>query len=344
VSEPRIAVLGAGPAGCAAAITFARAGVRPTVLERGVPGKDKPCGDAYLPDAVGWLASLGVPIEVVHGPRARPFTSIDLWDDRRPIWTVPLDGQIGMIAPRSVVDQALRDVAAACSDLRYGVSAVGLHGDVDGWRVAVRINGVTEVIGPFDAVVLATGAANALAREYGIAGEPIVGASMTAYLQVKDIDAPLFQFSPLGLDGYGWVFPLADGEVNIGVCAANQPPRDFRQRTESYLAQWCPGQIGEMRAGAGPMWSGRGSRWHDTRGVVSCGDAAGLVDPLTGEGIAPALESGIAAANAIVGWLASGPSDALGDYSRHISQTFGRRYSLTPARTIWRNLNQVTAA
>ncbi len=344
MSEPRVAILGAGPAGCAAALTLGRSGIRPVVLERGLPGKDKPCGDAYLPDAIALLTSLGLDLTEIDGSRARSFSAIDLWDARRPIWTVPLDGQTGVIAPRAIVDQALRDAAAQCSDLRYGVLVTGITWSEPGWWVQTPAQDQIGEPGPFDAVILAMGAANALARSFGIAGDPITGASMTAYLTVADLREPLFQFSPLGLDGYGWIFPLANGEVNIGVCAASQPPRDFRQRTLTYLDMWCPGQSPHLRAGAGPLWSGRGRTWHDPRGLISCGDAAGLVDPLTGEGIAPAFESGMAGAAALLGWLANRETTDLARYSRLIRETFEHRYGQTPARSIWRHLNQATAA
>ncbi len=57
---PTVAIIGAGPAGCAAAITLARRSIPTVVLERGQPGKDKPCGDAYLPDAVELMDRLGI--------------------------------------------------------------------------------------------------------------------------------------------------------------------------------------------------------------------------------------------------------------------------------------------
>jgi flavin-dependent dehydrogenase len=87
------------------------------------------------------------------------------------------------------------------------------------------------------------------------------------------------------------------------------------------------------------MWSNQGTRWHLSGGLVSCGDAAGLVDPLTGEGIAPAMESGIAAANAIDAYLASRDDHQLAAYSRWVLSTYQSRYAATPVRRMWQYLN-----
>ncbi len=149
----------------------------------------------------------------------------------------------------------------------------------------------------------------------------------------------MFQFTPMGLPGYGWIFPLGGGQVNIGVCAAMRAPTNLRERTVTYLERWQAVDRGPLRAGAGPMWSGQGTRWHHDGGLVSCGDAAGLVDPLTGEGIAPAMESGIRAASAISDLLESGSGAPLSMYTTWVHDTFTRRYADTPVRRLWRYLN-----
>ncbi|HWV24942.1 MAG TPA: NAD(P)/FAD-dependent oxidoreductase [Thermomicrobiales bacterium] len=338
MSAPSVAIIGAGPGGCAAAIRLAQFGHNVVLLERGFPLKDKPCGDAWLPDALAQFEILGIPANIMTGGDTRAFDRIDLWDATRQIWTIPLDGNTGRIAPRNTIDQVLRDIAACLVDLRYGSKVVDLAPNPDGWSLIVStVSGIRREI-RVPAVILATGAANAFSRRFGISGNPDTGASISVYGRLAGIDAPLFQFAPLGVPGYGWIFPLANDRVNIGVCAAVHTPSNLRTITQRYLDRWQPADAGPFRAGAGPMWSCTGTRWHTSNGLVSCGDAAGLVDPLTGEGIAPAIESGIAAADAIHTFLDGSP-EALPAYSDWIAATFNARYALTPSRNIWRYLN-----
>lgn len=338
-TSSHVAIIGSGPAGCAAAITLGRHRVPAVVFERGQPGKDKPCGDAYLPDAVALMDELRI-TEPFEGNRsARVFEQIELWDSTRRIWTLGLDGRRGWIAPRGAIDQALRDEAGRVSEIRYGTAVIGIRQTESGWQVAFRANDGERVTQEFAAVIIASGAANALSRTFGISGDPTTGASISVYAHVDDVRAPMFQFTPMGIPGYGWVFPLGGGRVNIGVCATMRAPAYLRDRTVAYLDRWQAVEREPLRAGAGPMWSGLGQRWHHDGGLVSCGDAAGLVDPLTGEGIAPAMESGINAADAIASYLGSASNRALAMYSDWVRQTFSRRYSDTPVRRLWRYLN-----
>lgn len=332
----RIAVVGGGPAGCAAAMAAAHAGAEVVLFERGLPGKDKPCGDALLPDAVRELSALGVP-PTAWTCGARRFDRIELWDARRAIWTVATGGD-GWIAARAVIDQCLRDVASEVATLRYRTPVRVVEPTTDGWRVAT-----TAGWEPFDGVVIATGATNALARSIGVAGSPVVGASVSAYARRMDVAAPIFQFAPLGIDGYGWVFPLAGDRVNVGVCAVTSGRKQLQAALAHYLRLWAVDDASTPRGGAGPFWSGAGARWHDPRGLVSCGDSAGLVDPLTGEGIAPALESGRHAGEAMTRFLALGrDSTPLAAYTSWVASTFSTRYQATPVRRTWAYLNEAT--
>jgi flavin-dependent dehydrogenase len=333
-----IAVIGAGPAGCASAITLAAAGHRVSLFERGEPGKDKACGDALLPQAVSELNALGLPTDRFSADGGSPFGRLDLWDDRGCIWTVPLGAEVGWVARRAFIDQALRDIAARTVCLTYRARVRSIDYADGQWH----ITGTGPSAG-FDAVVLATGATNALSRSFGIDGRPRVGASVSAYGVHVGVEAPLFQFAPLGGAGYGWIFPLADGRVNLGVCAVEPGPKHLRAAMGSYMRLWAIPETGPIRGGGGPFWSGEGTKWHDTRGLVSCGDAAGLVDPLTGEGIAAALESGRVAGAAVAAWLQQGRmAQPLTIYSAWVLSTFRSRYSRTAARRAWDYLSEAS--
>lgn len=334
-----VAVVGAGPAGCAAAIALGHAGVTVHLFERGAPHKDKACGDALLPAAVRELDVLGIAAHHGH-PRARSFDRVDLWDNHREIWTVPVTEGIGWAVPRAVLDQALRDSAGRTAEVRYRTPVRSIFRGDSRWAVTTADGAAA-----YDAVILATGATNAFSRQHGISGHPTVGASVSVYARCDGVEAPRFQFAPLGVAGYGWLFPLADGEVNIGVCAVDSRHASLQRALTDYLARWAVAALSGPRGGAGPFWSGRGARWHDPRGLVSCGDAAGLVDPLTGEGVGPALESGRQAGAAVASFLQDGANQALLEaYSAWLASTFRARYQMTTARRMWAYLNRASAA
>ncbi len=81
-----------------------------------------------------------------------------------------------------------------------------------------------------------------------------------------------------------------------------------------------------LRGGLGALWSGKGITWCHEAGVVSCGDAAGLVDPISGEGLTAALVSGKRAGAAIASFL-SGEPGALAEYSRWVRDWGQARYA-----------------
>jgi flavin-dependent dehydrogenase len=328
-----VAVVGAGPAGCAAALALADECHEVHLVECGKSHKDKPCGDALVPSAVELLRANGVTI--TSHPTAKSFHRIDLWDGEQEVWRVDVGDAVGCVVPRAIVDQALRNVASARVELRYETIARAVAWSGTGWDVTFDSGSVT-----YAAVVLATGAGNSLSRIVGVEGRPIVGASLSSY-GTGFIDAPRFQFLPLGVAGYCWMFPMRSGRVNVGVCALEKRPPRMRSLLQAYAEAVGVRDLGPPRAGAGPMWSGSGSRFHDPRGIASCGDAAGLVDPITGEGIDAALRSGRAAGKAIASFLAQERNpDRLADYSKWVVTTHSDRYAPTSSRRVWAYLNQ----
>ena len=341
VTRCRVAVVGAGPAGCAAALAATRAGISDVVLvERGTRGKDKACGDAFLPDAVRLLETLGVGASAFT-QRGRRFSAISLWGDGRPVWEIPLGTTDGWIAPRAHVDQALREVVAEAVPVHYGASiqrVERLAGST--WALSWRADSVDHTI-VTDGVILATGAARSLAERWQVDGGATIGASVSGYVDAVRVDSPVFEFIHGELPGYGWAFPLPCGRANVGYCATLRTS-GLRSASERYLRRWSSNRMVRLRGGVGPMWSGLGERWHHLDGLTSCGDAAGLVDPLTGEGITAALESGLAAGRAVAEFVLSGRDVApLVAYSRWVGSTYRQRYRPTAVRRTWASLAQM---
>src|SRR5262245_5523117 len=109
--QPCVAVVGAGPAGCAAGGTLSRAGTDGSRVERGQPGKDKPCGDAVLPAAIQALQRCGIDADDLAAAGGLPFQRIDLWSQDARFWGLQLGLSGGWVLPRAALDQLLRDSA-----------------------------------------------------------------------------------------------------------------------------------------------------------------------------------------------------------------------------------------
>ena len=312
-----IAVIGGGPAGAAAGIAAAQAGLRVVVLEKSEHGRDKICGDGLTPRAVAAMDRLGVPLDGAHrigglrmvaGRQVRelPWPSGGRFPDHGAVW------------PRRFLDAALIDAAAAAgADVRFGVEAEPVIDDG-------RVVGVSTPSGRIDAdlVVVAAGAPGKIARMLGaerVADEPF-GLAIRAYAETPrhgedmlEACLTLRDASGTPVPGYGWMFPCGDGTVNIGVGALSTM-RGFKSLNLNNLLDayrdlvidsWSLGEYLERpRAWRLPMSVQRrhGPGW------VAIGDAAGLVNPMNGEGIDYGLESGMAAVDAFMGGVDTAPA------------------------------------
>ncbi len=334
---PRVVVVGGGPAGCAAAIEAARAGAHVVMLEKGPPGRDKPCGDAYLPDAVAHLAGLGVDALSARG--ARVFDEVGLYAAGARLWRTRAGDGPGVVARRAVVDQGLRDVAARHCDVRHSTRVTAIHPPhaSAAWVVATERGPVAA-----DVVVVASGAGRRLAGQAGVASRAPLGRSLSVYVTGGSTQSADFHFGATPFPGYAWEFPLPDGLGNAGVCSVTDGPAPLAAALSAFLEARGLVAVGHARGGAGPFWTGVDTTWHDDRGALACGDAAGLVDELTGEGIGAALESGRLAGRAAAAW-AAGRSSALVEYDDALSAGARARLADSPARRTWRQLSRLPA-
>jgi flavin-dependent dehydrogenase len=122
-----VIVIGARPAGCAAGFVLARNGIFTILVEKGLPGKDKACGDAWVPSAVLELRSLDTDKRELD-PNAHSFARIDGYCSERKVWSFDLAPFEGVIARRAIVDQFLRDrVSAVGGSIWYGAQATELR-------------------------------------------------------------------------------------------------------------------------------------------------------------------------------------------------------------------------
>jgi menaquinone-9 beta-reductase len=333
-----LAVIGGGPAGAATAIRAARAGASVVVFEKGGHGRDKVCGDGLTPRAVGALEELGIDLRDAHPIRG--LRMIAGSKVRELDWpTTDRFPNHGAVWPRRRLDAALIDAASeAGAEVVWDSEAMPvLDGDrvvgveADGCRVDAAMT------------VVAAGAQGAVARLLGadrVADEPFGLAIRTYAATPRHADAHLEACLSLRdehgtpIPGYGWMFPAGDGTVNIGVGALSTM-KGFKKLNLNTLLEayrrvvqddWDLGpDLERPRAWRLPMSAQRrhGPGW------VAIGDAAGLINPMNGEGIDYGLESGMLAADLFLDDPASAPAR----YDRLVGERFdgflrtGRRFS-----------------
>ena len=304
-------VAGAGPAGSIAALLLARAGARVALADKAAFPRDKACGDLIGPRGVRLLDELGVAVPapatgsdlLVAGPSGRRA--------RLPAFSGKTYAGYGMVVPRRILDDTLRAaaIAAGATPFRARISGADLAagGSVealvtsDGRRLAGDF--VIGADGPLSKVATAAGLLDPATALWGFAIRGYLPATVPLPLLVL-LDRRPWQIYP----GYGWLFPGADGQANIGIgigMGRRRSPAPLR----ADLARLCamlrrrgdiapdarPGPVigGWLRMGG----TGTPPAAHN---VLLAGDAAGLVNPLQGEGIGPAMVSARAAAEAIL--------------------------------------------
>jgi geranylgeranyl reductase family protein len=312
-----VAIIGAGPAGCAAAITLARRGVDVTVVDKATFPRDKFCGDGLTAGALRLLEHLGLdPADV---PSWHPVTDVWLRTPRGRTVRFPLPdgpGLFAVVARRRELDDALVQRARrAGATVVEGHALVGAEQHAD--RVVLSLEhgsepAVTQLGARF--VIGADGMWSPLRRRLGLA-TPGYRGEWHAFRQYVRNVAPAAArdlwvlFEPDLLPGYFWSFPVGDGDANIGfgiVRGGSVAPQDMKRLWPDLLAR------PHIRALLGPDAEAEDPHraWPiptriddivlaDGR-VLFVGDAAAAADPMTGEGIGQALATGIWAAEAIV--------------------------------------------
>jgi menaquinone-9 beta-reductase len=326
-----VLVVGAGPAGSTAALVLARAGAHVALVDKARFPRDKACGDLIGPRGLQVLADLAVSeppgVDVGHLVVVGP-------SKRRVVLTC-IDGTAypgrGRVVTRRVFDDALRaaavDAGATPVEGRVGIpiwSNAGLQGfELDGGDALHA-----------DFVIGADGATSHVAQVAALVEEPRVlwGFAVRTYVdqQVEDPVIALWEQSRWhAFPGYGWIFPGPDGGANLGVGIGTLGNR----RGGADAVRALPDFVGHLvrlglldPATAHPMprqlggWLKMGmvGTTPATGRVLLVGDAAGLVNPLQGEGIAQAMTSGRAAAEAISG--------AAGSAAEHYRRTLVRSH------------------
>lgn len=316
-------IVGAGPAGSAAALCLARVGARVAIVDRRAFPRDKACGDLVGPRGVRLLDELGVDLAaarqvgdmIVVGPSGRRVLLPALAGLDYPGYALAVS--------RLALDRALFEAAVAAGAHPVRDLFLGLTGDPR-TPTGVRLAGGGEL--GADVVVGADGATSRVADAAGLVDSrrALWGFALRSYLDVP-VELPhilLWEPEPWRLfPGYGWVFPTADGRANVGLGLAVAGQRSLARAAGERFDDFCDhlrrqgllpaGGYDAVRRLGGWLKMGVLGTVPARGTVLLAGDAAGLINPLQGEGIAQAMASGRAAASAI---LAGGPPDVATRY------------------------------
>jgi menaquinone-9 beta-reductase len=345
--EVDVAVVGGGPSGAAAAHYLASRGHSVLVCEKKSFPREKTCGDGLTPRAVKALEDMGLGSairswEQVQGLRVHAagrtleleFPDLDDWCN------------YGLVKPRKDLDQIVLDNAeTAGAKVLYETQVtkpVFESGVVTGFS-AKRDGDTEEVRARY--VVCAEGAATKFARSLGrIRNETYpMGFAIRQYFRSPLAHSGWFdayldiRTGPNAVPGYGWVFPVGDGTVNAGVGLLStyggwrsvnlhdlqkgfidQLPRDWEVNHDTVCSK---PRAGRLFMGSS-VWPPQGP------GFVVVGDAAGMVNPCNGEGIAYGYETGRIAARHIDAALRNGSSPSLDEYGRELERVYGPYYRL----------------
>jgi geranylgeranyl reductase family protein len=356
-----VVIVGGGPSGSACAYWLARAGWSVCLIEKKQFPREKTCGDGLTPRSVHQLAQMGLePAVAAHGHRfngLRAFgfgASLEMnWPDH------PVFPNYGYTITRLNLDGLVAERAESFgATLLSGVEAVELleptparEGSLRGASgviVTEKSSHVTsEVRGRY--LVVGDGQNSRLGRELGCARNRDwpMGMALRGYYTSDRHDEPWIDShldirDPHGdvVPGYGWIFPLGDGRVNVGVGLLSTGGA-WKGVNTTKLQEYFVAQTGaewglDDQSCCGPATGGRlpmglaiGPRVGAT--TLTIGDAAGTVNPFNGEGIAYAYETGRLAAGVLGEALCANDPAALGLYEERLDQAYGQYFKVARA-------------
>lgn len=352
-----VIVVGAGPAGSTVATQLARAGVDVLLLEKSTFPRDKVCGDGLTPRGVKQLHVLGVDTSGDDWIKNRGLRVVGGGTTIELPWPTLADfPDFGLVRPRRDFDDLLATLAVKAGARMRTATSVGSPvlddrtGRITG-VVAKTESGPRTYSAPL--VIAADGVSARVATGMGINkrdDRPLGVAVRRYYTSPRTHDDHLESHlelwdrsdraHPKLLPGYGWIFGLGDGTVNVGLGMLNSSKAFGKTDYRALLRTWLEGTpeewglrednaIGGIGGAGLPMGFNRTP--HYDRGLLLIGDAGGVVNPFNGEGIAYAMESANIAAESVlqaIGRTGAAREAALHGYSSAMSQHLGSYYRL----------------
>ena len=362
-----VLVVGGGPSGSSCAYWLAEAGWDVAVVEKKVFPRVKTCGDGLTPRSVRQIADMGIEgaLAGAHrfsGLRTHAYGKVlDLaWPDH------PSFPSYGYVITRHDLDAIVNERAVkAGATVWQGTEAVEpLFGDSPpGVGTPAGVRGLPSCVGAVVRekatggtrevraryVVVADGANSRFGRALGTTrdrSQPM-GMALRGYYTSPGHDQPFIE-SHLDIrdddgkvvPGYGWIFPLGDGRVNVGVGLLSTDRRWKGVNTSTLMEHfvgWAPKEwelspstcLGPPTGGKLPMGLAVGPRVGATTLVV--GDAAGSINPFNGEGIAYGYETGRMAAASLGEALCGDGPEALDRYEARLEDAYGLYFRVARA-------------
>jgi geranylgeranyl reductase family protein len=365
-----VIVVGAGPSGSTAAYYLAQAGLNVLLLEKSRFPRDKVCGDGLTPRAVKSLVAMGVDVSEEAGWLRNKGLRVIGGGLRLELDWPELSSWpgYGLVRPRSSLDEQLaRRAQAAGVKLLEGTTVTGPVLDSAGRIAGVEAEPETTEKAKSKSrsgnerergdsrsyrarvVVAADGNSSRLSVAMGLRkrdDRPMGVAVRTYYTSPRHDDDYLESWLDLWdgtrlLPGYGWIFGMGDGTSNVGLGLLNTSAAFAHTDYRALLKRWLRSMPEEwgyteenrtepVRGAALPMGFNRTPHYH--QGLLLAGDAAGMVNPFNGEGIAYAMESGELLARVVAQALAR-PTRAetervLLRYPEELQAAYGRYYTL----------------
>jgi geranylgeranyl reductase family protein len=304
-----VAVLGGGPAGSFAAERLARAGLKVAVFDEKLAW-EKPCGGGLT-----YKAYNEYPFLIENDMPKRIIRETSLAAPKAGEVRMTLDQPL-VIYSRFDLNRMLLERAEKAGASIEKTRVLGIERRDRGWRLRTQ-RGIAEA----DFCVIATGARNPL-REVGTEWSAKDTMSALGYYVPASQEHIDIQFLPQ-LEGYIWVFPRC-GHLSVGICGKGEPAQSLRARLETYMNE------------RGMAWKGSAfyshmlptletAAWRRNRiagdGWLAVGDAGGLVDPITGEGLYYAMRSGDLAGQVLID-DAHNPAEKAAAYRALLSREF----------------------
>ena len=349
--ETDVLVVGAGPGGSATAYHLARHGIDVTVVERSAFPREKVCGDGLTPRGVAAMLKMGVDPDAPGFERAKglrvysrdamielPWPELSSWPD------------YGLVMTRHDFDQMLAERAQKAGARLLERTEAVEPTLIDGWVRGAKIRpaeekdaAATEVRSRF--VIACDGAASRFAKPAGVVRDQTrpLGIAARRYYRTDYHPGPWLESwldlweGDLLLPGYGWLFPVAGGTINLGAGLLNTF-KNFKdvsaQRLFNAFATMLPPSFGiseDSAAGrllSGPLPMSMNRTPQAVPGMLLVGDAAGAVNPFNGEGIAYAMETGEIAADLVHEALIKDRPGIAMMYPRVLRERYGRYFTI----------------
>lgn len=330
-----VIIIGAGPAGSTAAFFLGQAGKRVLLLDQASFPRDKTCGDGLTPRALRMLAQMGLLDAVCAAGQSIYSASLRLDDHCQfslqfadPAAADPASRMV--ILPRMTLDQLLLDHALANGAVTFRPDKVVQVSHEPNPQVRLQSGETLHA----NCVVLATGANTLLQRQAGLLdAKPAVVHAARCYVSGLKPCAPQvdFFFDQVDLPGYGWVFPTSETSANIG-CGIFVPGPGQSERLKQILAQHPlitarmteHTEFGPVKAA--PIRTDFKAEYAGRPGLLVTGEALGVVNPLSGEGIDYAIETGRFVAQSLIAHAE--PQQAFRHYRKALKSRFGLKFPI----------------